>query len=211
MFPDFCERSVEISHRNKIFTVSKLSIFQYSRVMKIINEADARMRTCHNDAEIMAISERTCKKIWMLLETSLPKKILRDRDIFNYNDLIELCIHLAFGSYLDDKIKESRQKYYESSVLPDYQFKAARILAQFSSYTLEKLLNEPASIFFALADYADRISADNAIELISEGVKAAFGNVEQLKVRRGSLTIQNPNCSKADISLEYRDELKVEN
>lgn len=211
MFPDFSERTVEINHRNKIFTVPKLSILQYSRLMKIIDEADARMRTCRNDSELRDLSDRACKKIWLLLEAVLPKKILRDQDIFAYNDLIELCIYLAFGSYLDDKIRESGQKYYEAAVLPDYQFKAARILSQFGAYTMEKLLNEPASIFFALSAYADRLSADNAVELIAEGVKAAFGNFEQLRAKRGSLTIQNPNYSKADISLEYRDELKVEN
>ena len=199
MFPDFSERTVKISHRNKLFIVSKLSILQYSQAIKIINETDK----LHNDD----IIKNSSKKLWKVLEAVLPKKILRDRDIFNYSDLVELCIYLAFGSYLDDKIKDNKQ-YHKVSSLPDYQFKAARILSQFSYYTLEKLLNEPASIFFTLSDYAERINADNAIELIAEGIKAAFSNSEQLSAKRGNLTIANPNYTRADISLEYKHEIE---
>ena len=187
MFPDFSERTVEIKHRNNIFSVQKLSILQYSRTMTIIHEADARMRIYNNKDIIKNASQ----KLWLILKTILPKKILRDRHIFKYNDLVELCVYLAFGSYLDDKIKESETKYHEAPSLPDCQFKAARILSQFSAYTLENLLNEPASIFFALSDYAERINADNAIEVIAEGIKAAFNNSEQLKTKRGSLTIKS--------------------
>jgi len=199
MFPDFSERTVKIKHRNKTFIVPKLSILQYSQVIKIINQTDRQ----HNDD----IIKNSRKKLWNVLESVLPKKILRARNIFNYTDLVELCIYLAFGSYLDNKIKDSKQ-YHELSSLPDYQFKAARILSQFSSYTLEKLLNEPASIFFTLSDYAERIRADNAIELIAEGIKAAFSNSEHLTAKRGSLTIANPNYTRADISLEYKHEIE---
>jgi hypothetical protein len=194
MFPDLSERTVEISHHDKIFTVPKLSILQYSRIIEIINtvERTGKINTA-------------CKELWILLETVLPEEILKDCDIFAYNDLVELCMYLAFGSYFDDTIQDSGQKYYETSTLPDYQFKAARILSQFSAYTLEKLLNEPASIFFALSDYADRISADNALEIIAEGVKAAFTNFKQLSAKRGSLTIPNPNCTQTDILLEYKN------
>ncbi len=198
MFLDLSERTVEISHHDKIFTVPKLSISQYSRMIEIINAVE---RTGNID--------KACKKLWLILETVLPETILSDRDIFTYNDLVELCMHLAFGTYFDDKIQDSEQKYYETSMLPDYQFKAARILSQFSAYTLEKLLNEPASIFFALSDYADRISADNAIEIIAGGVKAAFSNFEQLSAKRGSLTIPNPNCTQTDIAREYKDEIEL--
>jgi len=185
MFPDFCERTVEISHNNKIFTAAKLSILQYSRTIKIINEAE---RTGNIDA--------AREKLWLLLETVLPEDILKDRETFAYNNLVELCIHLAFGAYLDDKIAETDEKYHEASRLPDYQFEAARILSQFSAYTLEKLLDEPASVFFALSDYADRMIADNALEIITNGVKAAFSNCKQLSAKRGSLTVPNPDCSR---------------
>ena len=198
MFPELSERTVEISHDDKIFTVPKLSILQYSRMIEIINAVE---RTGNID--------KACKNLWLILETVLPETILSDRDIFTYNDLVELCMHLAFGTYLDDEIQDSEQKYYETSMLADYQFKAARILSQFSAYTLEKLLNEPASIFFALSDYADRISADNAIEIIAGGVNAAVSNFEQLSAKRGSLTIPNPNCTQTDISLEYQEFMKL--
>ena len=198
MFPELSERTVEISHHDKIFTVPKLSILQYSRMIEIINAVE---RTGNID--------KACKKLWLILETVLPETILSDRDIFTYNDLVELCMHLAFGTYLDDEIQDSEQKYYETSMLPDYQFKAARILSQFSAYNLEKLLNEPASIFFALSDYADRISADNAIEIIAKGIKAAFSNFEQLSAKRGSLTIPNSNCTQTDISREYQEFMKL--
>jgi len=195
MFPDFEERTVEINHCDKIFIVQKLSILQYSQAIKIITKNDERIDTA-------------IKKIWILLETVLPEQIIQDCDMFDYNDLVELCMHLAFGSYLDDKIKEDGRKYFEVSTLPDYQLKAARILAQFGAYTLEKLLNEPASIFFALSDYAERVSADKAIDIVAEGVKAAFSNFEQLSAKRGSLTIPNRNCTQADISLEYKQEIE---
>ena len=198
MFPELSERIVEISHHDKIFTVPKLSILQYSRMIEIINAVE---RTGNID--------KACKKLWLILETVLPETILSDRDIFTYNDLVELCMHLAFGTYLDDKIQDSEQKYYETSMLPDYQFKAAHILSQFSAYTLEKLLNEPTSIFFALSDYADRISADNAIEIIAKGIKAAFSNFEQLSAKRGSMTIPNRNCTQTDISREYQEFMKL--
>lgn len=193
MFPDFGEKTVKINHHGKIFIVPKLSILQYSHVIEIINESEAQMHTA-------------CEELWLLLETVLPEDILRDRDIFEYSDLVELCLHLAFGTYLDDKIKETGKDYYEVSTLPDYQFKATRILSQFSGYTLEKLLNEPASIFLALSDYTERINADNAIELIAEGVKAAFNNFEQLIVKRGSLTILNQNCTQADVLRQHKKE-----
>ena len=208
MFPDFGERTVEISHCGKIFIVPKLSILQYSQAIKIINDADSQLQNHHGDALLQGISDRACGKLWAQLETVLPEKILRDRGMFDYNDLVELCMYLAFGSYLDNKIKEHSQKYYEPSTQPDYQFKAMRILSQFSAYTLEKLLNEPASIFFALSDYVDRITADNAIELIAAGTKAAFTNFDQLVAKRGSLTISNPNCTQRDISLEVEQEMK---
>jgi len=206
MFPDFGERTVEISHCARIFIVPKLSILQYSQAIKIINDADSQLQNHHDDAVLRDISDRACGKLWVLLEMLLPKKILRDRNIFDYHDLVELCMYLAFGSYLDDKIKGHSQKYYEPPTQPDYQFKAARILSQFRAYTLEKLLNEPASIFFALSDYVDRITADNAIELIAAGIKAAFSNFEQLSAKRGSLTIPNPNCTQRDILLEGKQE-----
>ncbi len=207
MFPDFSERTVEINHCDKIFVVPKLSILQYSQANKIINQAEAQLRTCHSYPELQDISNEACKKLWTLLEKVLPENILRDRNIFEYNDLVELCIYLAFGSYLDNKIKEvDKKKYYEASNLPDYQFKAMRILSQFGSYTLEKLLDEPASIFFALSDYVDRIIADSAIEFVAEGVKVAFSNSDQLIAKRGNLTIPNPNCTQADISLEQKQE-----
>jgi hypothetical protein len=208
MFPDFGERTVEISHCDKIFIVLKLSILQYSQAIKIINDADSQLQNRHGDAVLQNISDRVCGKLWVLLETVLPEKILRDRGMFDYNDLVELCMYLAFGSYLDNKIKEHSQKYYEPLTQPDYQFKAMRILSQFSAYTIEKLLNEPASIFFALSDHVDRIIADNAIELIKAGVKAAFGNSDQLVAKRGSLTISNPNCTQRDIFLEGKQEME---
>ena len=92
--------------------------------------------------------------------------------------------------------------------LPDYQFKAMRILGQIGAYTIESLLNEPASIFFALSEYLDRINADRAIELIAEGVKAAFSDFDQLLHKRGNLTIPNPNYTQRDISLERQQELE---
>ena len=204
MFPDFGERTVEIIHCDKIFIVPKLSILQYSQAIKIINEVDNH----YSDAALQDISDRACGKLWVLLETLLPERILLDRDMFDYNDLVELCMYLAFGSYLDNKIKEHSPEYYEPPTQPDYQFKAARILSQFGAYTLETLLNEPASIFFALSDYVDRITADNAIELIAAGAKAAFTNSDWLATKRGSLTISNPNCTQKDISLEVEKEMK---
>ena len=201
MFPDFSERIVEINHKNQIFTVPKLSVLQYSQAMKIMNQIDLRVDE-RVDVDI------ACRKLWLLLENVLPEAILRDRDIFAYNDLVELFMYLSFGTYLDDKIKDDGQKCYEPSTLPDYQFKAARILSQFSAYTLEKLMNEPASIFFALFDYADRVRVENAMELIGDGVKAAFSNSEHLAVKRGSLTIPNPNCTQADILQEYKHEVE---
>lgn len=208
MFPDFGERTVEIIHCDKIFIVPKLSILQYSQAIKIINDADSQLQNRLGDAALQDISDRACGKLWVLLETLLPEKILLDRDMFDYNDLVELCMYIAFGSYLDNKIKEHIPKYYEPPTQSDYQFKATRILSQFGAYTLEKLLNEPASIFFAMSDYVDRITADNAIELIAAGTKAAFTNFDQLVAKRGSLTISNPNCTQRDISLEVEQEMK---
>lgn len=202
MFPDFGERTVEISHCDEIFTVPKLSISQYSQAIKIINEVDSQMPAT-------VISDRACKNLWLLLETILPEKILCDRGLFAYNDLVEFCLYLAFGSYLDNKGREHKRKYYEAPALPDYQFKAARILSRFSAYTLEKLLNEPASIFFALSDYADRITADHALELVAAGLKAAFSNFDQLNAKRGSMTILNPNCTQGDILLEEKQETEA--
>ncbi len=201
MFPDFSERIVEIKHKDHIFTVPKLSILQYSQAIKIMNQVDLQVDRAMN-------TEIACEKLWLLLENVLPETILCDRDVFAYNDLVELCMHLSFGTYLDDKIKDHSQKYYESSTLPDYQFKAARILSQFSAYTIEKLMDEPASIFFALSDYAERLRADNAIELIASGVKEAFSNSEQLVLKRGSLTTPNPNCTQIDILQEYMHEVE---
>lgn len=200
MFPDFGERNVKINHRDKIFIVPKLSILQYSQAIKIINDAETQPQTHPGDT--------ACDKLWTLLQTVLPGKILRDRDMFDYNDLVELCMYLAFGSYLDNRLNGHTQKYYEPTTLPDYQFKAMRILSQLGVYTIEELLNEPASIFFAMSDYVDRITADNAIELLAAGVKAAFSDSDQLRAKRGSLTIQNPNCTYADSSLERQQEMK---
>ena len=208
MFPDFGERTVEIKHCEKIFVVQKISILQYSQAIKIINEVDSQLQNHNSDAELSDSCKIACQKLWALLETVLPEKILLDREIFDYNDLVELCMHLAFGSYLDNGTNGHRQKYYESSVHPDYQLKAARILSRFSAYTFEKLLNEPASIFFALSDYADRITADNAIEFIAAGVKAAFDNSDQLIAKRGNLTIPNPDCTQRDIALEDKQEME---
>ncbi len=188
MFPDFGERTVEVNHNNKMFTVPKLSILQYSHVENIISEVE---RTGNIDAG--------CRKLWLLLETVLPEEIFRDDKIFAYNDLVELCMHLAFGTYLDGKNSVADKKYCEMSRLPDYQLEAARILSQFSAYTIEKLLDEPASVFFALSDYADRIIADNAIEIIASGIKAAFNDSKQLSAKRGSLTVPNPGCVQADV------------
>ena len=197
MFPDFSERTVKIKHKKQIFSVSKLSILQYGQVMEIVSQVDRAA-----DVDI------ACEKLWLLLEAVLPEAILCDRNMFAYNDLVELCMHLSFGTYLDDKIKEDGQKLHEASTLPDYQFKAARILSQFNAYTIEKLMNEPASVFFALSDYAERLTADNAIELIANGVKAAFSNPGQLGSKRGSLTIPNPKCTKKDILQEYKHEVE---
>ena len=196
MFPDFSERMVKIKHQNQIFSVPKLSVLQYSHVMEIISQVDSAA-----DLEI------ACEKLWLLLENVLPETVLCDRNMFPYNDLVELCMYLAFGTYLDDKFKENAQKFYEPSILPECQFKAARILSQFSAYTIEKLMNEPASIFFALSDYAERVRADNAAEFIADGIKAAFSSSEQLNSKRGSLTIPNPKCTQTDILQEYRHEV----
>ena len=205
MFPDFAERSVKISHRDKIFIIPKLSILQYSQVLEIIDEVEKQEQIYPDDATIYA---KTCDKLWIVLKKVLPRRILKDRNIFEYNDLVELCIYLAFGSYLDNKVKDLAGKYYEMPSLPDYQFKAMRILGEIGAYTLEELLNEPASIFFALSEYLDRINADRAIEFIAEGVKAAFGDLDQLLHKRGDLTISNPNYTQRDISLERQQELE---
>ena len=194
MFPDFSERTVEINHNNKRFTVPKLSILQYSRTMKIMREA-----------EITGNINTAGKKLWLLLETVLPEDILRDREIFAYNELAELCIYLAFGTYLDDKSMEVDEEYCDVPNLPDYQFEAARILSQFNAYTLEKLLDEPASVFFAMSDHADRVIADNAIEIIANGVKAAFSNFKQLSTKRGGLTVPNPDSSRNDIPFKSKN------
>ena len=208
MFPDFGERTVKINHCNNVFIVPKLSILQYSQAIKIINEAEAGLKIHSDGVEMRKITNAACDKLWALLQMILPKAILCARDMFAYNDLVELCMHLAFGTYLDDKIKDDAQKYYEPPELPDYQFKAMRILSQFGAYTLAELLNEPASIFFAMSDYAERITADRAIGLIAEGVKAAFGNFDRLAAKRGSQTIPNPNCTQADILLAHRQEIQ---
>jgi hypothetical protein len=197
MFPDFAERTVKISHRNKIFVVPKLSILQYSQALKIINAAERQ-----------GLAEESRCKLWELLEGVLPEKISHDRDMFDYNDLVELCMFLAFGSYLDNRINEQSEKYYEPPNLPDYQFKAMRILSQLGGYTLEGLLNEPASIFFALSDYVDRVTADKAIELIAAGINGTVNNLNQLKAKRGSLTVSNPNCTQMDISHEQQQEME---
>ena len=201
MFPDFSERTVKISHRDKIFIVPKLSILEYSQVTEIIKEAESQAQICSDDEIIYS---RAGDKLWDLL-----KNFFKDRHIFAYNDLVELCIYLAFGSYLDDKVDNAALgKYYELPSLPDYQFKAMRILTQVGAYTLESLLNEPASIFFALSEYLDRVNADRAIELVAEGVKAAFSDVDKLLLKRGNLTIPNPHCTPADISLGNQQELQ---
>ena len=194
MLHDFSEGTVEISHNNKLFTVPKLSILQYSRAVKIMNEV-----------EMTGNIDLACKRLWLLLETVLPEDILRDREVFAYNDLAEMCIHLAFGTYLDDKSAGTDKEYYEVSRLPDYQLEAARILSRFSAYTLEKLFNEPASVFFALSDYAGRIAADNAIETVANGIKASFSNLKQLSAKRGSPTVSNPDHARNGISPEYKN------
>jgi hypothetical protein len=194
MFPDFSERTVEINHSSKRFTVPKLSILQYSQAVKIMWEA-----------EITGNISTAGKKLWLLLETVLPEDILRDREIFAYNELAELCIYLAFGTYLDDKSMEADEEYCDVPNLPDYQFEAARILSQFNAYTLEKLLDEPASVFFAMSDHADRVIADNAIEIIANGVKAAFSNFKQLSTKRGGLTVPNPDSSRNDIPFKSKN------
>ena len=206
MFPDFAERSVKISHRDKIFIIPKLSLLQYSQVLEIINQAEKQEQIYPDDATIYA---KACDKLWIVLKKVLPRRILKDRNIFEYNDLVELCIYLAFGSYLDNKVDNSSHgKYYEIPSLPDYQFKAMRILGEIGAYTVEELLNEPASIFFALSEYLDRINADRAIEFIAEGVKAAFSDFDKLLHKRGDLTIPNPNYTQRDISLERQQELE---
>lgn len=184
MFPDFSENNVEIIHDNQRFTVPKLSILQYSRVVKIMQEA-----------EISGNIDMACEYLWLELETVLPDDILQNRELFSYHELTGLCMHLAFGTYLDGKSQEANKEYCESLDLPDYQFAAARILSRFSAYTLEILLNEPASVFFALSDYARRMDADNAMETIAAGVNAAFSNSKQLSAKRGRLTVPNPACS----------------
>jgi hypothetical protein len=207
MFADFSERTVEIKHCGKIFTVSKLSILQYSRIIEIISSADAYLRDNDSDKPIRNIISEACEELWKILESILPAGILRDRYLFKYNDLVELCMHIAFGSYLDRK-SAGRGKYYESAQHPDYQLKAARILSRFGGYTLETLLDEPASIFFALAEYAERITADNALEFVAAGIKAAFDSADQLLAKRGSLTVSNPDCTQADFSVERKMEME---
>ncbi|MDD5697181.1 MAG: hypothetical protein PHH77_01070 [Victivallaceae bacterium] len=208
MFPDFGERTVEIKHRGKIFVVPKLSILQYGEVLKIITEAETQLQNGPGAAALRNIVAAAGRKLWTVLRPVLPEKIFRDRGRFEYDELVELGIHLAFGTYLDDKIKGPTQKYYEPSRLPDYQFKAVRILNRLGAYSLETLLNEPASIFFALSDYVERADADQAVELVTAGVKAAFGNPDRLAERRGSLTIPNPNYSPADMTIERRKEME---
>ncbi|MDD5599129.1 MAG: hypothetical protein PHV82_14375 [Victivallaceae bacterium] len=147
MFPDFSERTVEIKHCGKIFTVPKLSVLQYSRVIEIIGNADKYLRDNDSGASIRDITSEACGKLWEILAAVLPGDILQDRDMFKYDDLAELCMYTAFGSYLDGKTA-GKGKYYEAAQHPDYQLKAARILSRFGAYTAETLLNEPASVFF---------------------------------------------------------------
>lgn len=206
MFPDFSERTVEIKHCGKLFTVPKLSVLQYSRVLEIISDADKDWRDGDSAAPLQKISAAACEKLWKILETVLPGEILRDRAMFKYNDLVELCMYTAFGSYLDGKAA-GKGKYYESAQRPDYQLKAARILSRFGAYTLETLLNEPASVFFALSEYAERITADSALETVAAGVRAAFGGAEQVLAKRGSLAVSNPDCTPVDSSAERRMEM----
>jgi hypothetical protein len=48
-----------------------------------------------------------------------------------------------------------------------------------------------------MSDHADRVIADNAIEIIANGIKAAFSNCKQLSTKRGGLTVPNPDSSKS--------------
>ncbi|MDD5727076.1 MAG: hypothetical protein PHV59_00800 [Victivallales bacterium] len=196
MFPDFGERTVEICHCGKIYIVAKLSVLHYSRVVAVVkNAADA------GEAHT---------QLWAVLQKLLPRQISRSRDLFTYRETVEFCLHLAFGSGLNrkDVEKEPGTKIPEPPELPDYQFEAARIMTQFPAYTPEKLLAEPASIFFALAGYAARISADKALEIIAAGIREACGNPGGLRTKRGNSKQPNPHCKPRDIILTQQREIK---
>ena len=194
MFPKFGERTVEICHDCKTYTVPKLSILRYCEVLEIVNKSE----------DTVAGGEQ----LWKILKTVIPLKIFNCRASFSYFETVELCMHLALGTMLKDVDLNEKQDVSQLPEIPDYQFIAARIMAQFPAYTLEKIMAEPASRFFALAEYAERISADKALGTITAGIRAAFDNIERLRAKRGNMNLPNPHCSPRDIMLARRQEMK---
>ena len=179
MFPDFDERTVTVSHKNKSYTIAKLSILNYSRIMRIIKE-------CEQSMEPSACSAASIK-IWNILRNKLPKAIYRDRSVFTFDELIDFILFLAFGSLLNDQITEDITNTYEPTEQPDYQLTAAKIMSHFGAYTVEKLLDEPASIFFTLSKLAEKITATKALEIVSAGTNAAINGDEHLRTELKSI------------------------
>ncbi len=67
---------------------------------------------------------------------------------------------------------------------------AAKILGRFGGYTVETLLAEPLTIFLRLHTLADRVKADDAIDMYYESILAALsGNRGRLERRRGPAEI----------------------
>ena len=194
MFPDFGERTVKLCHKNKVYIVPKLSILQYGNVFEIVNNLECT---------VMA-----GKKLWEVLKPVVPSRVFNCRDSFSYLETVELCMYLAFGSMLNSIKTDEAQQAFQLPEIPDYQFAAARVITQFPAYNLEKLLAEPASVFFTLAEYAERISVDKALETIATGIRGAFDNVERLRTKRGNLNLPNPHCSPRDIMLARQQEMK---
>jgi phage gp36-like protein len=208
MFPVFSEKAVKIKHHNKIFDVPKLSILQYSQVVQIVNETETSVKNSISEKKAQRIIKEASGKLIAVIKDKLPVEIIRKKRIFSYSQLVDLCVHMAFGSFLDGKITHEVRKYYEPAKLPDYEFLTMRILSCFKGYTLEKLLNEPASTFFALLEGTKRVMADNSIELIAEGVRGAFNDLDNLKKKRGSLKLNNPRHTPLDTANEKKEEMK---
>ncbi len=71
------------------------------------------------------------------------------------------------------------------------EFAAARIMRQFGGYTVESLLNEPLTVFLRLIELANRVQADEALEVTFLALNEALngGSGEIFSLRRGNETL----------------------
>lgn len=159
------------STKTRAWSVKLLPVLFLDRYFSILSSAmqdpiPESTATARRDLRLLALE--TC-----------PEDLGREFFRMSYAEMAQIVSALFFGEKTNEENKKAERETHARTELSgmSLEFFAARICHTFGAYTIRDAMNLSAGEFFALAELAERVQADEAINCIFPAVCASL-NVE---------------------------------